>query len=50
MSVAGLGMTLFAFNLFRDCLTDLIFSAGVSWVVADQVIGGTTYFAVWDCG
>lgn len=49
MHVAGLAVALFTFNLFRDCLTDLIFSAGVPWIVADQVIGGAAYFAVWVC-
>jgi hypothetical protein len=48
-SVAGFGVALFAFNLFRNCLADLIFSSGVPWLLADQVIGAVAYFIVWVC-
>jgi hypothetical protein len=42
-------VVLFAFNVLRLYLTDLVFTAGASWLVADQVIGGAAYFAVWVC-
>jgi len=45
--LAGFAAALFAFNFFHLCLTDLIFSAGAPWCVADQVLGGVAYFAVW---
>ncbi|MGB7768239.1 MAG: hypothetical protein WBN22_05220 [Verrucomicrobiia bacterium] len=45
--LAGFVAALFGFNIFHLCLTDLIFSAGAPWFVADQVIGGMAYFAVW---
>jgi hypothetical protein len=49
MNVAGFAAALFAFNLFRDCVADLVFSAGAPWFLADQVVGGAAYFAVWVC-
>lgn len=38
---------LFAFNLLRQGATDLVFSAGVSWTLADNAIGALSYFGVW---
>jgi len=48
-NIVGLAAALFVFNLIRRCLTDLVFSAGAPWPVADQAIGGAAYFAVWIC-
>jgi len=48
-NIVGLAAALFVFNLIRRCLTDLVFSAGAPWPVADQAIGGAAYFAVWVC-
>lgn len=48
-NIAGLAAALLVFNLFRRCVTDLIFSAGIPWSVADQAIAGAAYFAVWIC-
>ena len=45
--VVAFAAGLFAFNLFRQAVTDLLFGAGVPWSLADNVIGGLSYFAVW---
>jgi hypothetical protein len=47
VNVVAFGAVLSVFNVFRICLTDLIFSTGAPWVIADQVIGGAAYFIVW---
>jgi len=46
-SVAAFAAGLFAFNLLHQAATDLAFIAGVPWTLADETIGGLSYFAVW---
>jgi len=41
------GGLLMVVNLSRRCLTDFVFSLGVPWIFADEVVGGLTYFIVW---
>jgi hypothetical protein len=38
---------LFVFNLLRQATADLIFAAGAPWALADNILGGLSYFAVW---
>ena len=37
----------FAFNLIRLEISQLLYARGVSWILADDVLGGIAYFAVW---
>ena len=45
--IAAFAVGLFACNILRNLGTDLVFSAGVPWTVADNLIGALSYFAVW---
>jgi hypothetical protein len=45
--VVALGTGLFAFNILRLQCTQLLYAVGVPWLLADEVIGGVSYFAVW---
>jgi hypothetical protein len=38
---------LFGFNLVRLEVAQVLYYQGVSWTVADEVLGGAAYFAVW---
>ena len=38
---------LFAFNVGRLEVAQVLYYRGVSWTVADEVLGGAAYFAVW---
>jgi uncharacterized membrane protein YccC len=38
---------LFGFNVARLEVAQILYYRGVSWTVADQVLGGLAYFAVW---
>lgn len=38
---------LFGFNVMRLELAQVLYYRGVTWTVADQVLGGVAYFAVW---
>jgi exosortase/archaeosortase len=38
---------LFGFNVVRLEVAQLLYDRGVSWTVADEVLGGFAYFAVW---
>ena len=38
---------LFAFNIFRLSLSDVLFAQGLSWNLAHNVVSGISYFAVW---
>jgi len=40
-------MVLFGFNVVRLEVAQVLYYRGVSWVFADEVLGGTAYFAVW---
>lgn len=40
-------MVLFGFNVVRLELAQILYYQGVSWMVADEVLGGLAYFAVW---
>jgi len=45
--IAGWSVLLFAFNIFRLSLSDVLFAQGLSWNVAHNVLSGIAYFAVW---
>ena len=38
---------LFIFNVIRLEIGQILYSCGVSWTFADQVLGGISYFVVW---
>ena len=40
-------IVLFGFNLLRLEIGHLLYAHGLPWTVADQVLGGFAYFAVW---
>jgi len=40
-------LVLLAFNLTRLEAAQLLYSVGVPWILADEVLGGIAYFAVW---
>jgi hypothetical protein len=40
-------MLLFGFNVGRLELAQILYCRGVTWTVADEVLGGVAYFAVW---
>lgn len=44
---AGLAVGLFTFNVLRLSLSDMLFSAGLSWNLAHNVVSGISYFVVW---
>lgn len=49
-NVAWLGiwaLGLFAFNIARLSLSDILFAHGVSWTLAHSVLGGVCYYLVW---
>lgn len=41
------GTVLFAFNLVRLQIAQVLYAHGASWEVADGVLGGIAYFLVW---
>ena len=43
----ALAVTLFGLNIVRLQTAQVLFAHGASWNVADQVVGGFAYFAVW---
>jgi len=38
---------LFGFNVVRLVVAQALYYRGVSWTVADEVLGGLAYFAIW---
>jgi hypothetical protein len=47
LTVLPLTVGFFAFNLIRLEISQLLYARGVSWSLADDVLGGIAYFAVW---
>jgi hypothetical protein len=45
--LAVFSFVLFAFNVFRLSLSDMLFAAHVPWPLAHDVTAGFAYFAVW---
>ena len=45
--LAAFTLGLFVLNVVRLSAADLLYAAGVSWSLAEGVIGGLAYFAVW---
>jgi hypothetical protein len=47
LTLVSLSISFFAFNLLRLAIGQLLYARGVSWIVADDILGGIAYFAVW---
>jgi len=47
LTVIPLTVGLFAFNLVRLETSQLLFARGAPWILADGLLGGIAYFAVW---
>lgn len=47
LTIVSVGVALFAFNLLREDLSQLLYAHGIPWVLADDVLGGVSYFSVW---
>jgi hypothetical protein len=45
--VALWSAALFAFNIFRLSVSDVLFAWGLSWNLAHNVVSGIAYFVVW---
>jgi hypothetical protein len=45
--IAVFSACLFAFNVARLSLSDILFSAGLPWSLAHSALGGASWFAVW---
>ncbi len=45
--VAASSLGLFVLNVVRLTAADVLYAAGVNWSLAEGVIGGLAYFAVW---
>ena len=43
----GVAVIFFALNLVRLEIAQVLYFRGVSWTLADEVLGGFAYFAVW---
>jgi hypothetical protein len=46
-ALAAFTAGLFAFNIFRLSLSDLLCAHGVSWNLGHNVVGGICYFLIW---
>jgi hypothetical protein len=44
---SGMALALFAFNVFRLSVSDVLFAVGLPWDLAHNVISGLAYFLVW---
>ncbi len=40
-------LMLFPFNVFRLEVSQILYASGIGWYLADQVVGGISYFVVW---
>lgn len=45
--LATWALGLFAFNIVRLSVSDVLFAQGMSWTVAHSVLGGFCYYLVW---
>jgi hypothetical protein len=45
--LVSLSISFVAVNLVRLELSQLLYARGVSWIFADDILGGVAYFAVW---
>lgn len=43
----AVGAIFFAFNILRLEIAQILYPRGVPWILADEVLGGFAYFAVW---
>jgi hypothetical protein len=46
--LAAFTVALFAFNIVRLSISDVLFAAGLSWNVAHNMVAGVAYFAIWE--
>lgn len=47
LRMMGMAVLLFVFNLLRLEIGHVLYFWSVPWVVADSILGGVAYFAVW---
>lgn len=47
LTVIPMAIGLFSFNVVRLQIGQLLYARGVPWLLADEVLGGIAYFAVW---
>lgn len=47
LTVIPMAVGLFSFNVVRLQIGQLLYARGVPWLLADEVLGGIAYFAVW---
>jgi hypothetical protein len=47
LTVIQLAIGLFGFNIVRLEIGQLLYAWGAPWVLADDLLGGIAYFAVW---
>jgi hypothetical protein len=47
LTVIQLAIGLFGFNIVRLEIGQLLYARGAPWVLADDLLGGIAYFAVW---
>lgn len=47
LGLIAAAMVLFVFNVVRLEFAQVLYYRGVSWILADEVLGGIAYFAIW---
>lgn len=47
LALLPLAAVLFAFNIVRLEISQLLYARGTPWILADDLVGGIAYFAVW---
>ena len=47
LRVCVMAAALFSFNILRLAVSQLLYANGLSWTVADGVLGSLSYFVVW---
>jgi hypothetical protein len=45
--LAAMMVAMFNFNILRLAVSQLLYARGVPWPLADNVLGGVSYFVVW---
>jgi hypothetical protein len=47
LCIAATSGALFLFNIVRLEIGQILYAFGAAWVIADSILGGVSYFAVW---
>src|ERR1700746_526005 len=45
--VVGMAAAFLAFNIVRLEISQVLYRVGLTWTLADQVLGGVAYFTIW---